>query len=139
MFETVLWATVLGLLAIGMVFLFYLSQSVLIWVDRRLNPEPGAPPEPVERLAVGGSVYLVQGDRILDVGRGLLMTLAEGMLDEPNQEVLVWEGKRRIVHSSPTINMRVVRQALGTDGPPALPTGQNAGPGWLQWEDEEDE
>ena len=72
-----------------------------------------------------GDVYMVnlsQG-RVLDVNRGLVMTLEQGLVSEVNSEILEWESKRRIVRDSPTINMRIVQEAL-TGGPPALPTPQ---------------
>jgi len=84
--------------------------------------------DPEKNLLVkraNGDVYMVnlaQG-RVLDVNRGLVMTLDEGLVSEVNSGILEWESKRRIVRDSPTINMRIVQDAL-TGGPPTLPMPQ---------------
>jgi len=140
MWEMLGWAIAFGLLAISGWFLVNLLYIVLVWIDRKLNPEP-VKPEPLTRSVVGGSVYLRRGDQILDVGRGVRLSLSNGLEDEPNQEILTWEGKRRIVGSSPPISMsmRIVKDALGAgDNPgPALPMAQGQ---WLpNFGEDEDE
>jgi len=135
MWETLGWVIAFGLLGIGGYFLFNLAYIVLVWIDTQLNSEP-AKPEPLKRSVVNGSVYLRRGDQILDVGRGVRLSLSSGLEDEPNADMLTWEGKRRIVGSSPPINMtmQLIRKALG-DGDnsgPALPMQQGANPNqWL--------
>lgn len=91
------------------------------------------PPEKGKRLIIrnGGSLYLADLGlgRVLDIGRGLTMTLQDGIIGEVNQDVLTWEGRRRVIHSAPkVINMSVVKRLMGDgDGalPPLLPGGQD--------------
>ena len=70
-----------------------------------------------------GSLYLVnrQRGRVLDIGRAILMDIEQGIISTIETSVLDWESKRRILHSSPSINMTLVQQALGVDNGPALP------------------
>jgi hypothetical protein len=71
---------------------------------------------------LANSPYLIDwtARTVLDVGRGLVFGFSEGLVSEVHQDLLTWESKRRIVHSSPTINMHLVEKAL-TGEQPALP------------------
>lgn len=118
MVELIKWIVGIGGTALIGVWLWGICQISLEWMYRKALPEPPEP-QKIDRLIVGGSPYLVQGDKILDVGRALIMSL-DGLANDPNVAILEWEGKRRILHSSPTISMKVVQQALD-GGPKALP------------------
>jgi len=141
MWEFTFWVTVLGLLGLVGWFLTNLVASLSVWIDTKLNSEP-VKPEPLTRSVVNGSIYLRRGDKVLDVGRGVRLSLSNGLEDEPNQEVLTWEGRRRIVSSSPPISMsmQILRKALGAgdDPGPALPMAQGQSRWLPNWSDEDE-
>lgn len=88
-----------------------------------------------ELIKIQGALYLVnrKRGRVLDIGRGVLFDLEQGVVTQPDRLLVEAEQRRRILHSSPSISMRIIQQALGADDgalPPLLPGGQGGG-AWL--------